>query len=62
MAEIDPENHEQIADIFGISNALACEIMWINDEDAYRFRDETPEQRFDSVRVWIVENLKPAPQ
>jgi len=32
MSEIDPEDYEKIADTFGVSGALAREIMWMNDE------------------------------
>lgn len=56
MSHIDPENHERIATTFGIANALAREIMWINDEAA--FDPETPEQRYERVRKWVVEHLR----
>jgi hypothetical protein len=55
MAEIDPHDYSTVAGKFGISEALAREIVYVNDEDGWR-RD-TPEQRFDRVRKWIIKNL-----
>lgn len=56
MADLDPEDSEGVAAAFGIANALACEIVYMNDEDG--MYDETPEQRFTRMRQWVVENLK----
>jgi hypothetical protein len=53
LAQIDPEDHEAIAAIFGIPHALACEIMYENDEAAGYWQRETPEQRWQRVRDWI---------
>lgn len=51
MSNIDPEDNERLAKTFGISHALACEIMFMNDE-RWAFR-ETPESRFTRMREWI---------
>lgn len=51
MAGIDPDDHEAVAAKFGIAHALACEVMYMNDEGT--LRSETPEQRFDRMRLWI---------
>lgn len=56
LAEIDADDHEGVAHVFGIPHALACEIMWENDEGSYH--NETPEQRWTRMRKWIVSNLK----
>ena len=56
MTDIDSEDHERIAGRFGIAHALACETMWVNDEAA--IWPETPEQRFERVRAWVVKSLK----
>lgn len=32
IESIDPEDHEAVADAFGIAHALACEVMFKNDE------------------------------
>lgn len=50
MGGIDPTDHESIAGVFGISGALACEIMWLNDEDG-PFK-QTPEERFQRLKKW----------
>lgn len=52
MAQIDPENSGAVAATFGISRALACEIVYENDEGWGSYR-ETPEQRFARMREWI---------
>lgn len=57
MHGVDVENHERIANLFNIPNSLACEIMWWNDE-AYSWRNETPEERFVRVRKWLIEHIK----
>lgn len=60
MAGIDPEDTETLAARFGISRALACEIMFENDERAF-WRTEAPEARYSRMRAWIVSLLKPEP-
>ncbi len=47
-----------VAHDFGIAGALAQETVWEND-DAGSWK-ETPEQRFDRVRRWVVSNIKGA--
>lgn len=56
MTEIDFEDHEAVATAFGIPHSLACEIMFINDED---FRSSSPEERFTAMKKWIENNLLP---
>jgi len=41
-----------LAKHFGIAHALAAEIVYMNDE-AYSWRDETPEQRWIRMRAWV---------
>lgn len=43
-----------VGDSFGISRAMAKEIMYENDESAWH---ETPEQRFARVRAWVVREI-----
>lgn len=52
---VDPYDHEAVAALFSIPNALAREIMWENDEGRW---DETPRARWERMRAWIVGNLK----
>lgn len=51
MRNIDPEDREKVAGVFGIPYSLACEIVYENDEAA--FHTETPEQRYARMRRWI---------
>jgi hypothetical protein len=53
---IDPEDRDAVADAFGIPLALACEIMYENDEGRL---EETPEQRWKRMRAWIQQLLAP---
>lgn len=56
MEDLDPEDHEKVAKAFDIPHALACEIMWENDEA--RYWEQTPEQRFKYVRDWVVRHIR----
>lgn len=56
MSQLDPENYSKVADTFGISEALAREIVYENDEGGWR--DDTPEKRFERMRAWVVKNLR----
>lgn len=55
MSDIDPEDHETVAVKFGIAHALACEIMYMNDD----WYQETPEERYNRMRAWVVSKIKP---
>lgn len=57
MTLVDEHDYQSIADAFGISCALAQEIMCLNDECGPC--GETPELRFQRMRKWIIEHLKP---
>jgi hypothetical protein len=52
---LDPDDHYTVADAFGIPHAMACEIMYENDEGG--LRDETPEARYARVRGWVEKNI-----
>lgn len=57
MTGVDPEDNETVAGLFGISDALAREIVYMNDEGYYR----SDEERFARMRAWISAYLaKPA--
>ena len=45
---VDPENSEEVAAIFDIANALACEIAYMNDEHY----GDNPEARWKRMRGW----------
>lgn len=53
MAPIDPYDSETVAATFGISDALAREIMWLNDDSWC----QSPEDRFNAVRSWVARCL-----
>jgi hypothetical protein len=56
LSEIDPEDSDQVAKLFGIAPALAKEIVFENDETTWF--DETPEKRWERMRKWVDEALK----
>lgn len=55
VSDLDETERELVAERFGIAEAMAAEIAYINDEGAVR--TETPEQRFIRVRAWIESEL-----
>lgn len=56
LAGVDPEAHDVLAQRFDVAECLIQEIEYVNDEAYYG--NETPEQRFDRVRKWIVEHIR----
>ena len=56
MSAINYEDAHDVAQAFGIPRALAAEIEFINDDD-FCWQNITPEQRFESVRKWIISKL-----
>jgi len=51
VSNLDPDDADSVAAKFGISVAMAREIMWANDEMHYG--ELTDAARFDAVRKWI---------
>ena len=60
MAEIDPEDSAEVAKQFDIADALAREIVFVNDELG-PWKGETPEQRWVRVRAWVASNTGATP-
>ena len=58
VSGVDPENIERVAAMFGISDALAKEIVFENDQDFSWRNDETPEARFTRMRNWVASLIK----
>lgn len=56
LKAVDPYDRETVAHLFNIPHALACEIMFENDEGGRL--SETPRARWERMRCWIVANLK----
>lgn len=59
VSNVDPEEREEVAKLFGIAEAMAAEISYENDEGDWR--DETPEKRWERMRRWAVNHLKVQP-
>lgn len=57
VAEIDPEDYSNVAFKFGVTGALAQEIVYENDEGAWDNGKETPSERWVRMRKWVVSNL-----
>lgn len=57
MRKIDPEDSSTVAGTFDIADAMAREIVWVNDEGDSLYRRETPEQRFVRVRKWVTKQI-----
>lgn len=56
MASLDPDDREAVGEAFGISPAMASEIIFMNDEGSWQA--ETPEQRWERMRKWVESNIK----
>lgn len=56
LETVDPEDPKGVADLFGIAPALAREIVYENDEGAWR--KETAEDRWKRMRAWAVSQLR----
>ena len=54
--KIDPDDRYAVSKHFGIAPAMAAEIVYMNDEWCAR---ETPEQRWERMRHWVVEQIVP---
>lgn len=61
MSKLDPEDREGVSDAFGISPALAAEIVYENDDGVYWSEKETPEARFARMRAWVSKHIALAP-
>ena len=57
MSKLDPEDPWGVADAFNIAPSMAREIVYVNDEEGSY--NETPEQRFDRIRRWILQEIIP---
>ena len=55
MAALDPDDREAVGEAFGISPAMASEIVFMNDEGSWQ--TETPEQRWVRMRDWVESNI-----
>lgn len=56
LNNLDPENSRQVAETFDIADALAREIVFINDEGTYK--TETNAERWVRVRKWVAYQVR----
>lgn len=56
MSGVDVEDTDNVATLFGIPPALAREIVYENDEGRH---NETPEVRFERMRKWTEDKIRP---
>lgn len=56
MSKIDPEDSSTVSGVFGIADALAREVVYMNDEGS--FNSETHADRFKRMRAWVVSQIK----
>ncbi len=56
---IDKYDGEAVGGALGIARAMAYEVEYMNDEGA--LGNETPTQRFQRMRAWIVRQMKETP-
>lgn len=57
LAEIDAHDERAVAEAFGIPRALACEIMYVNDEMP-KWLNMSSASRWLCVREWVEQQLR----
>lgn len=57
LSGVEGYDHDTLSKRMGIARAMVQEIEFINDDD-FRYRNETPEQRFERVYAWVKEQIK----
>jgi hypothetical protein len=57
--QFEEDNPDYVAHEFGIAECMVREIVYMNDEAVWR--EETPEQRFERMRAWVVSEVRPVP-
>jgi hypothetical protein len=58
MSAVDVENYEEVAKLFGISETLAREVMFHNDDFYQSNRIGEAERRFQRVREWVLSEIR----
>lgn len=54
FTNIDPEDPDQVAEVFDIASPLAREITYLNDEHCSHM---SPEERWKYMRTWVDEQI-----
>lgn len=57
IEDLDPEDSEAVAKTFNIADAMAREIVYVNDECGNW--DESPQERWARVRAWVIRQIQP---
>lgn len=57
MSNLDPEDSATISHVFGIAEAMAREIVYINDECDY-YNISSPEKRYYEMMDWIWNQIR----
>ncbi|MCB1626493.1 MAG: hypothetical protein KDI48_02125 [Xanthomonadales bacterium] len=69
LAALEPEDTQQVANAFGVADALIREIVYINDEGQFRWDGEryldandplVCERRWKEVRDWVQQRIEGA--
>lgn len=65
-AKLEPDDtydYDKLGATFDIAHQLACEVMYQNDEafHSYPRREETPEERWQRVRMWAARQILVTP-
>jgi hypothetical protein len=55
LEKLDPEDYDNLANVFNVAKPLIREIEYENDEGRY---NETPEERWRRMRNWCEKMLK----
>ena len=55
MAKINADEPDEVAQAFGIAEAMCQEIAYMNDDGYYH--NEPPEQRFRRMRAWVEKKI-----
>lgn len=58
MKDVNPENYQRVAEMFGVAPAMVQEIVYMNDEYIW---DMTPERRWTHMRAWVEKHIIPTP-
>ena len=54
MTDVDAHDSTTVAALFSIPHAMACEIVYVNDD---HFAGKTPEARFAAMRSWAKDQI-----
>ncbi len=61
LEAVDTYDTNALGKTFDIAHQLAAETMFVNDDD-FEYREETPEQRWERVRKWAIEQIRVTPE